>query len=65
MNNFINDIITESGLKLDKIETTKTPNGYAVVIKHGFDTRKLMDKWGSDVELKRDDMLFVSSIKKD
>lgn len=41
------------------IETHKTPNGYAVIVEHGFDTRKLLEKWGKDVELKRDDMLLV------
>ena len=41
------------------IETHKTPHGYAVIVKHGFDTRKLLEKWGKDVELKRDDMLLV------
>lgn len=34
----------------------KTPNGYAVVVDHGFDTRELLDKW-RNVELKRDALL--------
>ena len=38
----------------------KTPNGYAVVVKHGFDTRELMKKWEKyDITLKRDDLLFL------
>ena len=37
----------------------KTPNGYAVVLEHGFDTRELLSKW-KDVELKRDDMLCIA-----
>lgn len=41
------------------IETHRTAHGYAVIVEHGFDTRKLLDKWGKDVELKRDDMLLV------
>lgn len=43
-----------------EMEHRKTPNGYAVICSHGFDTRELMKKWaGYDVTLKRDDMLFV------
>lgn len=38
----------------------KTPNCYAVVVNHGFDTRKLMEKWKDvDVSVKKDDMLCV------
>ena len=37
-----------------------TPNGYAIVVDHGFDTRELMEKWkGYDITLKRDDLLFL------
>ena len=35
----------------------KTPNGYAVITNQRFDTRKLMEKWKDNVELKRDDLL--------
>lgn len=38
----------------------KTPHGYAIIVSHGFDTRKLMEKWGNIVTLKRDDLLCVS-----
>lgn len=41
------------------IETHKTPHGYAVIVEHGFDTRKLFEKWTEDVTLKRDDMLLI------
>ena len=41
------------------VETHKTPHGYAVIVEHGFDTRKLFEKWTEDVTLKRDDMLLV------
>ena len=38
----------------------KTPNGYAVIVDHGFDTRELMKKWENyDITLKRDDLLFL------
>ena len=38
----------------------KTPNGYAVITNQRFDTRKLMEKWKDNVELKRDDLLCYS-----
>ena len=42
-----------------------TPNGYAIVTEHGFDTRDLLEKFSDvDITLKRDDMLFVSILKK-
>lgn len=38
----------------------KTPNGYAIVVEHGFDTREIMEKWKDyDITLKRDDLLFL------
>lgn len=56
---FIADV-TE--LYLDVPEKFETPNGYAVVVKRGFDTRELLKKWGK-VELKRDAMLCIDSAK--
>ena len=42
----------------------KTPNGYAVVVEHGFDTRELMKKWENyDITLKRDELLFLDMKK--
>lgn len=38
------------------IEVHQTPNGYAVIVHHGFDTRNLLDKW-ENVTLKRDALL--------
>ena len=36
------------------------PHAFAVVVPHGFDTRKLMDEFADcDITLKRDDLLFV------
>lgn len=55
LNEFCDDI-----LKIDstvQIKTHKTPNAYAVVVSHGFDTRKLFEKWNKDVSLKRDALL--------
>ena len=56
---FTEDIIKFSNLTQQDIKTYKTPNGYAVVVEHGFDTRELMEKWGEEVTLKRDDLLFI------
>ena len=36
-----------------------TPHGYAVITNKGFDTRTLLEKWGEDVTLKRDDLLLA------
>ena len=40
--------------------TYKTPHGYAVITEHGFDTRKLLEKWKDTVTLKRDDLLCAN-----
>lgn len=40
-----------------QIDIHKTPNGFAVIVDHGFDTRDLLKKWGKYVTLKRDDFL--------
>lgn len=59
----IGDFIADvTELYLDVPEKFETPNGYAVVVKHGFDTRELLKKWGK-VELKRDAMLCIDSAK--
>ena len=39
------------------VDAFGTPHGYAIIAEHGFDTRTLMEKWGDNVSLKRDDML--------
>lgn len=44
------------------VSTYETLNGYAVVTEKGFDTRELLEKW-EDVELKRDGMLYVVSLR--
>lgn len=49
-----------------KTKKYKTPNGYAIVVPHGFDTRRLLEKWeGYDITLKRDDLLFLDMIQKE
>lgn len=57
---FVYDICQYSNIPLEDIRYRKTPHGYAIVVPHGFDTRKLMEKWKDyDITLKRDDMLFL------
>lgn len=57
---FLKDVKSQS--KDPKVvETVKeTKNGYHVVVKHGFDTRKLLETY-PDVSLKRDEFLYVDS----
>lgn len=46
-----------------EIEARKTPYGYAIIVPHGFDTRKLMEKWKDyDITLKKDELLFLDMI---
>lgn len=48
-----------------RAEKYKTPNGYAIVVPHGFDTRELMENWKEyDITLKKDDLLFLDMITK-
>lgn len=54
---FVEDVKSNlDGMTLTTIH--KTPNGYAVVVNRGFDTRELLAKW-KNVELKRDDLLCI------
>lgn len=58
---FIDDIYFYS--ELDNHELRKTPHGYAIVVPHGFDTRKLMKEWKDyDITLKKDELLFLNMI---
>lgn len=60
MNDFVHEIVMYSEIPLLEIKVHKTPHGYAVIVPHGFDTRKLMEKWKDyDITLKRDDLLFL------
>lgn len=53
------DIIENSNLTEDDIEVSKTKNGYAVIVNHGFDTRELLEKYKDyDITLKRDDLIL-------
>lgn len=60
---FVSDVHKADELTLTKkeksplsVEVHKTPNGFAVIVDRGFDTRELLKKW-KEVALKRDDLL--------
>lgn len=60
---FINCIHSCSYIPLRYIDMYKTPNGYAVIVPHRFDTRELMEKWKDyDITLKKDGLLFMDMI---
>ena len=54
---FISDIYKIAPMDTE-VTLHDTPNGYAVIVSKGFDTRNLLSKW-KNVELKRDDLLCV------
>ena len=57
---FINDVNYASYIPLRYIEKYKTPHGYAIVVPHRFDTRKLMEKWKDfDISIHKDRLLFL------
>ena len=62
VNEFLNDISTIDNTI--EAKAYKTPNGYAIITDRGFDCRILMEKWGKDVTLKRDDLLCIMWEKK-
>lgn len=55
---FISDVKETAGDDCT-VELHETPHGFAVITGRGMDTRKLMEKWGKNVELKRDAMLCL------
>lgn len=57
LDHFVEDLTIE-GFKENEIEIHKTVHNYAVIVPHGFDSRKLLAKY-KDCELKRDAMLCV------
>lgn len=56
---FIKDVLTFSGLAENQVQCFKSPNGFAIIVSRGFDTRELLTKWKDMVSLKRDDMLIL------
>lgn len=61
---FTEDLNKYSG-QADTTAWFPTPNGYAVVVDHGFDTRELLAKYEDVVSLKRDDVRLVAATKVD
>lgn len=61
----LNEFVKELEVLSEKLKPVvyKTPNGYAVVVERGFDSRDLLNRYPF-VELKRDDMLCVKWIEK-
>lgn len=45
-------------------EVIGTPNGYHIIVEHGFDSRILYEKYSDYVEIKRDDMKLMYINKK-
>lgn len=58
LDHFVEDLILE-GFKENEIEIHKTVHNYAVIVPHGFDSRRILAKY-KDCELKRDASLCVS-----
>lgn len=62
------DMKNTLGTEIDDVPTIekyKTPNGYAIIVSRGFDTRKLAEKWKDyDVTLKKDALLFLDMKEK-
>lgn len=56
---FLEDL-TKYIKKEDIYAVHKTVHGYAIVLRHGFDTREILEKYGDFVAFKRDDMLLVN-----
>ena len=63
----LNDIRLMLTNELDTpiIETIGTPNGYHIIVEHGFDSRILYKKYPDYVEIKRDDMKLMFINKKE
>lgn len=57
LDRFVEDLTLE-GFKENEIEVHKTVHNYAVIVSHGFDSRKILAKY-NNCELKRDAMLCV------
>lgn len=64
LSKFVDRIAYYGNLNKCDIFVQQTPHGFAVVVPHGFDTRKLMDEFADcDITLKRDGLLFVKMVE--
>lgn len=59
----IEDFVNEVSQYTDVLYANPTPNGYAVVTEHGFDTRDLLKKFEGVAENKRTNALLFYDIK--
>lgn len=60
LNKLIKCVIQDSGDENIVDRIIDTPNGYHIIIKHGFDTRNVLDKY-PNLELKRDDFYLIDT----
>ena len=61
---FSGDVRSFGNFQNDWLTFYDTPHGFAVIVPYGFDTRELLEKWGSVATLKRDGMLIVDWARK-
>lgn len=59
VHDFVGEAARDAGVDVGSVEVHETPNGFAVIVPHGFDTRELLSHWSGIVTLKRDDLLCV------
>lgn len=59
----LNDLLQTIEPLCGDMGTYKTPNGYAVVIEHGFDTRTVLEPFADILTVKKDAFLFVCMAK--
>lgn len=63
---FINDIVEFSKFEEDDIESFDTPNGFHIIVPHGFDTRELMEiRKDYDISVHKDRLMFLDMIQKE
>lgn len=64
---FLDELGKYAGKEVNVDLVKPTPNGYAVVVSRGFDSRKLCSdyRWEGYVSCKKDDMLYVESKAKE
>lgn len=56
--NLLNDFVAEIN-RYTPTEIHETPNGYAVIAEHGFDTKGISDKYNNVITLHKDGLLFM------
>lgn len=64
----VNEFMADIAAIDPEVEIThyKTPHGYGVVVSHGFDTRKLYEKWDRSLtECKKDDLMCIDWMVKE